>query len=392
MFFWSQTYDLTRHFKIWFSKNPEVALGVENELRLIRWRVKNPNLTLSLMVSSACLTPKAYEKLKIFCDTHRLQLVDFDTEVLPALTHPSDIEIFHLAKQELEHVRTNSGGNLAAASDLARMILPVLQTYGIYCDLDSEITMLRDQQTSFQANTPVILLDSSAILDLDNMTYLATKLNNAVVMIPKENHKTDEFIRKLQAFLIDRYKLSGKNEIDCQRYHFIQQLMIMTDHKISFNSIFECRRLLEHFIGRPELLLKEIDGPITDAKREEMIDGLEDIYMETVTQVSGPGMWRDFIYLSNVTELVTQNPNFQDPVMQHALLQTEARMFAAMHPSAIDAVMSLKTVKHKSDDFRQTGDLSWTFFGASNKQARDARLTDAAKIIQRAWRKNRPRS
>lgn len=140
----------------------------------------------------------------------------------------------------------------------------------------------------------------------------------------------------------------------------------------------------------PDKLLEAEDGAMTDAKKSDILSVLDKIYMETVTEVSGPAMWRAYIHDSYVKEMRTHGQNPESPLLKDALLQAEAGMVAAMHPCLIDRRVSLKTAKHKYETYQQSGDLSWMLFGESSKQARDAKLTATAIILQRAWRKKHP--
>jgi hypothetical protein len=50
---------INKTYRIWFSNNPDVFLGIENELRFIRLREKNKNHKLAFIYSSKCLNPLA---------------------------------------------------------------------------------------------------------------------------------------------------------------------------------------------------------------------------------------------------------------------------------------------------------------------------------------------
>ena len=58
--------DTTKHFKIWFSDNPEVFLPQENQLRLIHMRANNPKAEIALIYYAESLSKKAQAQLHSF--------------------------------------------------------------------------------------------------------------------------------------------------------------------------------------------------------------------------------------------------------------------------------------------------------------------------------------
>src|SRR3990167_9122427 len=93
-------YDLSKIFLIWFSHYPKQALGVENELRLIRMRQKSPQTVISLIYSAQLLTSNAIASLCAFCKKHSIDLYDFDTEIMSLLSHHNDVRMFQIARKE----------------------------------------------------------------------------------------------------------------------------------------------------------------------------------------------------------------------------------------------------------------------------------------------------
>ncbi len=116
------------HYKIWFSKSPDSFLPLENQLRFIRMRQKNPSRKLSFIYSANCLSNSALKALIPFCKTYDIQPIDFDSEV-DTQTSPlkdQDKSIFQIAQDEIAHCRNQTGGSMAAASDCARLIVPLI--------------------------------------------------------------------------------------------------------------------------------------------------------------------------------------------------------------------------------------------------------------------------
>ena len=71
-------FNLTKYYKIWFSKYPDIYMGVENELRFIRMRINNPTAILSFIYSAKCLNEQALEALNKFCKMHSINPIKFE--------------------------------------------------------------------------------------------------------------------------------------------------------------------------------------------------------------------------------------------------------------------------------------------------------------------------
>lgn len=130
-----------KHFRIWFSAHEDVFLNIQNQLRLIRFRNMNPRAELTLLYSSKMLNQEAISDLNIFCSKFKIKPLDFDTELLVQCTDPIDQKLHHFASHELDTHKKKQGGNLAAASDIARLITPLLRTSGTYSDFDTNINV-----------------------------------------------------------------------------------------------------------------------------------------------------------------------------------------------------------------------------------------------------------
>ncbi|MGE3318064.1 MAG: glycosyltransferase family 88 protein [Candidatus Berkiella sp.] len=131
--------DLSKHFKIWFSDNKNSFLGVEDQLRLVKTRADNPDAKLSFVYSEGCLSQKALGDLKKFCEKQRVTPINFDSEVLPLLSDENDKKLYELALLEIKNCLADEGGSMAAASDCARFIRPLLAKLGTYTDFDVQV-------------------------------------------------------------------------------------------------------------------------------------------------------------------------------------------------------------------------------------------------------------
>lgn len=200
--------DTTKHFKIWFSKDKNIFLGIENQLRLVKTRAQNPQAIISLVYSSKCLNSKAKKDLASFCEKHRINPIDFDTQVESLLTDEKDIAIYQIALLEIKNTLNNQGGNLGAAADCARLICPLLAKAGIYTDFDVDFNTSLKEKT-IKAEFPIIFNSSGA---KEQMRY------NSDVMItahnpsnPKQLH--EDAIRKIgymQEGIIKKYRTTNE--------------------------------------------------------------------------------------------------------------------------------------------------------------------------------------
>lgn len=143
-----------KHYRIWFSKDKDVFLPQENQLRFIRMRVKNPNATLSLVYSSKVLSEKAKKELHHFCAVHNIQPVDFDTEIRNLIRGADERALYKLAKEEIKYAN-GAGGSLAAASDIVRTIIGVIEKCGNYSDFDVDV-IFSDLPEKHAVLSPVI--------------------------------------------------------------------------------------------------------------------------------------------------------------------------------------------------------------------------------------------
>lgn len=131
-------FNTQNHVRIWFSGQRDTFLNVENQLRFVHFREKNPTAKIVFLYSSSLLQPEAIDAMKDFCKQHHLTPLDFDTELLAECTDPADLALHEIARMELDRYRIKQGGNLAAASDAARLISKLLQK-GTYSDFDTQV-------------------------------------------------------------------------------------------------------------------------------------------------------------------------------------------------------------------------------------------------------------
>lgn len=126
------SYNPHNHVKIWLSNKPSVFMNIENQMRLISMREKNPTDQITLIYDSSLLNATAITNLNRFCNEHRITPVDADT-FAPLLSSDNERTLYNFYKDEITHLK--DGGNLAVASDIIRWLPPVYSR-GTYTDFD----------------------------------------------------------------------------------------------------------------------------------------------------------------------------------------------------------------------------------------------------------------
>lgn len=148
--------DLSKLVHIWFSTNENECLPAINKLRLIRKSLQNPKVKFSLVYSSECLSHGAQRDLESFAQSLNITLVDFDTDIEQLDKSNLDQQLYILAKKEIASAKAKTGGNMASASDCARLLTCVLAKYGNYVDFDVDIDF-SECKRFHQVKFPVIL-------------------------------------------------------------------------------------------------------------------------------------------------------------------------------------------------------------------------------------------
>lgn len=123
-------------FKIWCSPNPDEFLPKINQQRLEKLRANNPQANISLAYDSRLLNDKAKQALLVFSHRLNISLFDTATQVNLDLLSVRERKLMEIYLDEISHL--NEGGNLAAASDIIRL-MPFMRPLGIYTDFDVEV-------------------------------------------------------------------------------------------------------------------------------------------------------------------------------------------------------------------------------------------------------------
>ncbi|MCS5708485.1 hypothetical protein CC99x_006140 [Candidatus Berkiella cookevillensis] len=426
-----------RHYKIWFSANPDEFLNDENKLRFIRACLDNPDIRFSFVYSSAILSEFAIAELKDFCAKLNIQAVDVDSDVLRLLAHRLDKKSYHHAMQEIRHAVKKQGGNLAAASDLIRWLPGLIQCCGIYSDFDVEL--------KFQKLEPVINVKSPVILpttlEFEDDALNAYTINNEFLAFAFDEDNTTqlsadsiEIIRIVQKEMLKRYTqptlamlspvISGfqnpntrnlplkiilhsfsTNSADDSIFalrHFIQQL----DFKILSKTLYH--KVLPKILGenniddfsdnelciligkyRRRQIEAKYPGKMKDLKDEQIamqfLERLKQaLYKASVECISGP-----FVSMA-VLKNRLQSFDFGDSIFSHPI---EVQQFLIRAISDFGLIENNLSECVFGQDFNaQQGimlsDQSWTEVGELNLRNRSELIRHAAIVIQRAVRRH----
>jgi hypothetical protein len=179
-------FDLRRHFKIWFSCDPNEWINFHNQYRLKAFLDQNPHIRLHFIYSSDLLNESAHAELLQFREAYpQLTLVNMPLkdeariEVFQNQYHftQQDIELYHYARALLENVTSESPYYTALASDLLRWLFV---DFGIYSDLDAHIKIPKYEQ-----NDPSWRISMVAPLQLPYMQNLSENscvYNNDIIV------------------------------------------------------------------------------------------------------------------------------------------------------------------------------------------------------------------
>ncbi len=141
-----------RHVKIWLSKNPNVFMNLENQMRLIEMRSQNPHDVIHLVFDSSLLNEKAQKNLEKFCQHHQISSVDIQAIQHTELSKEEN-ELLDYYHDEIQHLK--EGGNLAVASDILRWVKPIYQL-GSYTDFDVPVNT-QDLPDVCEVKSPILL-------------------------------------------------------------------------------------------------------------------------------------------------------------------------------------------------------------------------------------------
>lgn len=202
------TLNTRKMYSIFFSKDRKNFLDQRNRDRLIALRNKNPEAAYSFIYSSNLLDESAKVELNNFCQRHRIQAVDFDTEIATDRDKSEkESKLFGFVRGELENwVGGNRGGNPAAASDMLRYCQSVIKRCGAYVELDTDVDLSSLPQR-YNIKHPIIMPKES-----NDFIGVATKANGEI------HEQAKQYLERFQDYIIEGYEIEksdkGVEQID----------------------------------------------------------------------------------------------------------------------------------------------------------------------------------
>ncbi|MDF1647067.1 MAG: hypothetical protein P1U61_08860 [Legionellaceae bacterium] len=307
----------THHsLKIWFTKpeSDDPLGGIENELRLIEARVQSPEHHILLVYEPHNLTIKAQKKLSQFCHQHHIQRLSLDDleSALYAAHDNGDITVesadtqlalLDIAKRECH----SQFGDLAAASDIVRILTPALHIdtpdeekphYGtrIYTDLDESLSpdlphtialekeeLLKKQYNNnflfaHHAESPVLHILRQKLLTNYQAAHLSEKFEVAFTEAVQRAYA----LHRPNALMTNIINFCGSESSDVflptlQGMKKQLQTIQNDDHQYTIDDIFTLR-----------CAIKDLKSHATT---RNSINFLDNLYLKLVVEISGPGLY-----------------------------------------------------------------------------------------------------
>jgi hypothetical protein len=254
-----------QHYKIWFSGNENTFLPDKNQQRLVEFRKQNPNDIMTLVYSGQLLSMLAVMKLYYFCYLCKIIPQNFDNMTAAS---PTESSLRSYAVGEMTNHK--NGGNLAAASDIVRL-LSCTKGLGVYSDFDTTID---------SSGTPDRISIHKPILCDLSLTAGARSINNDLLYI--SDFGSDE-VKLIQEKVATRCILARVNLrpmiLNTTLHQYVPTSPVVGLSDNTNNQLFYFRRRIEEAINQD----KEMDQ-----KKE-----LRGVYIATVTNLTGPGVIDD---------------------------------------------------------------------------------------------------
>ncbi len=357
-------FNTQQHVRIWFSGNPDVFLNEENQLRMVQFRSLNPKAKMTFLYSSKMLTPTSLKKLQSFCEKHKFEPLDFDTELLSACKTPIDKRMHQIAQIELDAHMKKQGGNLAAASDITRLIIPVLEK-GTYSDFDTEI--YTDKLPEFIPIKGPIIMNIGILEDYlacsNDILGISVDHNNTAspdveqMLMPIKNHINYVYSEKIFRTLVD-FPIPSSHPI-VNFYYSNKPLMKTLKASNPYMTITDFRAYITNLDSYSEeeksLLIRDsvmlFSGAINKIVENFYGDGLNNSV-------------EDCSFKNNSLDL-----NFKSPM-------------AVASYTTIEKYQALSVGKSKKND------LSWLKTGQEAIRNREDQMHSSAKVIQEKWKKH----
>lgn len=434
----SYTINTRRHFKIWFSDNKDVFLPIENQLRFIRMREKNPQASLSFIYKANILSTEALVAFHAFCNKHNITAVDLDADIFSLLQDDKEQQLYELAQTEIARTVDNTGGSLVAASNIVRTFKKVLAIYGSYSDFDVTVDF-SSLSEEMPVEAPLLLpfkIIENDVLDSPyiNNEFLITCIGNANNILHPD---TEELIDKVQDEILKRYQdilsaltkdpiIEGFPTSACVHASCFEWLLNDLFKRNPTATIFDVRQEINNFNARN--IVESLPGGMLatlqicvdlDNHYEWSFDNVEELhaqllgavsnksqknnhimYVSTVTHLTGPAIWLSLVRKHLAAEITALTLNIESKkVLEEAL---KACLKYALTSNNLDRFIGSEndidkisdkfegreevSVEMVTDTIGTAGDASWSKIGKTKMQEREAKLLRAIATIQHAYR------
>lgn len=302
----------TKEFvKIWFSRDPSVFMNFTNQLRMIRFRNTNKTAKITLIYSSKMLHEQANKDFLRFCKQYNIIPWDFDTalkKVINRVGSREEKELLQLADQELENTLL---GNVAAASDIVRLLRPVLRR-GIYSDVDFEF--------DFSTLPKEIIINGALLLNVGfscskDTGRIQAKVTNNFIGLARENFsrfpKPDELI-SIQQALIFKYKDKDYRFKGRSLLSYAEEKINNTLIQKKPGNVFEVRKECFFYFNVKNLVSFFLEE-ILVAMQSGKIETMPSFYKDLMKIVDNKKMLNEFCQLEKIIKLFVINFLMVDP-------------------------------------------------------------------------------
>lgn len=384
-------FDLRRYYKIWFSANPNQFLGIEDQLRFVRMREDNRSENLYFIYSRVYLSATALEDLNKFCRQYRIEPIAFE-DMESILVHEQDKALYKIAQAELANCIDAKEGNMASASDCVRLLVPVIERYGIYGDFDVRLHLSTLKIQYARLRGP-LLFPAETIMLTDELAILAPNSDFLACSLDQTDHQhlsadALKAIRSLQRAILKKYQASfsaetifGSNKLSTMKYVELPALFSAFHEQYPNNpTIYDFRRYVKTLPDHPQ-------GSSDGIPVKTFLTRL------CVINMSGPGTY-PFLFEHQFPRGINEPP-LPLPYKEKKWLPFLAlyeRCGTGFYDPIYDAIKSNNSaVKAMNGDntgaVKDIADFSWTQDGMQRKQKREEELRHSALITQRFWRK-----
>jgi hypothetical protein len=358
------TIDLHKHVKIWLSPDKDVFMPAKNQTRLIEMRKTNPADTICLFYDSKLLTQKAQAELQAFCAQHNIIPKDLRNTVFLD-SELSKVRAITCYEQEVDHL--HEGGNLGAASDIARLLT---YRYGNYSDLDVVVNTTGLPPT-ITVDQPILFnLGSSYVMDAD--VDVESIWFNGDVILASDSPETEQMMKTLREGV---YKSYTENvfSLHLETYkHHVQELCKKPAFKgTSWEAIYDQTDL--QYITMLSNFRKS--HPIAPWELRNLISQLTEQQIAHASTVKHNLLMKSVICTTGA-ELAIRDI-FNKGFYTKKSVESDIMPYSLIHHHLDKAFYSLNSAPFhmKADETffaKEGGDLSWTQMGKAklDKQSR----------------------